>query len=73
MSPQIRCPNCGITINLKNRKKVDIDLIERAVKKPRSFTELLRITNFPRKTLALRLKDLCSHGLLLKMKRGSMC
>ena len=65
--PQIRCPNCGFTINLEKRKEIDIRLILAAVKKrERSFSELLRITGLPRKTLSLRLKELCQQGLITK-------
>ena len=61
------CPNCGMTINLQNRKEVDFKLIKRAAKKkPRTFTELLHITKLSRKTLSLRLKELCSAGILVK-------
>jgi len=65
--PQIRCPNCGTTINLANRRETDFNLItDAAKKKPRTFTELLHITRLPRKTLSLRLKELCVNGDLLK-------
>jgi DNA-binding Lrp family transcriptional regulator len=65
--PQIMCPNCGTTINLENRKETDFDLIRTATKKePRTFTELLRVTNLSRKTLSLRLKELCQDGTLVK-------
>ena len=56
-----------MTINLQNRKEVDFNLIKRAAKKkPRTFTELLHITKLSRKTLSLRLKELCSSGILVK-------
>jgi hypothetical protein len=65
--PQIICPNCGMTINLEKRKKVDFNIIQDATrKKPESFTRLLRITKLPRKTLALRLKTMCEGGILIK-------
>ena len=65
--PKITCPNCGITINLENRRKIDFDLIIKATRKrPRTFTELLHITKLPRKTLSLRLKELCNNGFLVK-------
>lgn len=65
--PQVMCPNCGTTINLKNRKETDFDLIKTATRKePRSFTELLHITMLSRKTLSLRLKELCQNGALVK-------
>lgn len=56
-----------MTINLENRKKVDFNLIKGAAKKrPRTFTELLHITKLSRKTLSLRLKELCANGVLVK-------
>ena len=65
--PQITCPNCGTTINLENRRQVDFTLIRNATdKRPRTFTELLHVTKLSRKTLNLRLKDLCTEGLLTK-------
>ena len=65
--PQIRCPKCGMTLNLKNRRDIDFYLIRRAVEKhPKSFTELLRSTRLPRKTLNLRLKELCNKRLIIK-------
>jgi DNA-binding HxlR family transcriptional regulator len=66
--PQIRCPNCGLTINLENRKDTDVQLITTAVQHDASsFTELLRSTKLPRKTLSLRLKEMCSNGVLAKV------
>ena len=65
--PQITCPNCGTTINLENRRALDFKLIRSATDKtPRTFTELLHITKLSRKTLNLRLKELCAEGILLK-------
>jgi len=65
--PQIRCPNCGLTISMKNRKEIDLDLITHAVQSgPRTFTYLLHATKLPRKTLSLRLKELCEGGMILK-------
>jgi hypothetical protein len=65
--PQITCPNCGRTINLENRKEIDLDLIKHAARKgPTTFTELLRLTKLPRKTLSVRLKQLCLEGALVK-------
>jgi hypothetical protein len=56
-----------MTINLENRKKIDFQLIKTATeKKPRTFTELLHITRLPRKTLSLRLKELCEKGFMIK-------
>ena len=54
-------------MNLLNRKVTDFHLITSATrKKPRTFTELLHITRLPRKTLSLRLKELCGNGDLVK-------
>jgi len=65
--PQVRCPNCGLTINLENRKQLDINLITNAVnRRGKSFTDLLHVTKLPRKTLSLRLKELCRTGVLTK-------
>jgi hypothetical protein len=56
-----------MTINLEKRKEIDFALIKDAAEKqPRTFTELLRLTNLPRKTLSLRLKELCMKGVLFK-------
>jgi len=56
-----------MTINLKNRKKLDFNLIAGAAKKkPRTFTELLQITKLSRKTLSLRLGEMCEKGTLVK-------
>ena len=65
--PQIRCPNCGLTISMKNRKEIDLELITHAVQSsPKTFTYLLHATKLPRKTLCLRLKELCEGGMILK-------
>lgn len=65
--PQIRCPNCGLTISLENRKETDEGIITDAVQgKERTFTDLLHITRLPRKTLSLRLKEMCGNGLIAK-------
>ncbi len=65
--PQITCPNCGTTINLENRRKIDFDLILNAVKRePQKFTDLLKVTRLSRKTLSLRLKEMCQSGMLVK-------
>jgi len=67
MPPQITCPHCGSTINLENRKEVDFEKIMYALNhSPKTFTELLELTNLPRKTLSLRLKDLCTSGSIIK-------
>jgi DNA-binding Lrp family transcriptional regulator len=66
--PQITCPNCGTTINLENRKKIDFDLVLSAVKRgPQKFTDLLKATRLSRKTLSLRLKEMCESGVLVKL------
>lgn len=65
--PQIRCPNCGTTINLESRKEADIDIILRTLKsEPRSFTQLLKTTGLPRKTLCIRLKELIDSHAIVK-------
>ena len=65
--PRIMCPNCGLTISLEERRNLDFNLIKDATrKKPTSFTKLLHITKLPRKTLALRLKDMCKEKILVK-------
>jgi PKD repeat protein len=67
MPPQITCPYCGNTIGLENRKEVDFGKIMHALgKSPRTFTELLTMTNLPRKTLSIRLKELCASGSIMK-------
>ncbi|MGQ9566079.1 MAG: PKD domain-containing protein [Candidatus Bathyarchaeales archaeon] len=67
MPPQITCPHCGNTISLENRKEIDYDKILCALNRsPRTFSELLTMTNLPRKTLSIRLKDLCSAGTIVK-------
>jgi hypothetical protein len=69
--PQIRCPNCGLTISLENRKETDMDLITSAVQaRERTFTELLHITKLSRKTLSLRLKELRNSGDIVKNNGG---
>jgi len=56
-----------MTINLENRKRIDFNLIVGAAKKQsRTFTELLHITKLSRKTLSLRLKEMCKRGTLVK-------
>jgi len=65
--PQVTCPNCGRTITLENRRKIDFDLIVSAVRRePKKFTDLLRVTKLSRKTLSLRLRDMCENGVLIK-------
>lgn len=61
------CPNCGLTISMEERRNIDFNLIKNAAsKRPTSFTRLLHITKLPRKTLALRLKDMCEENILVK-------
>ena len=65
--PQIICPNCGMTINLEKRRKIDFYLIKKATEaKPRTFTELLHETKLSRRTLSVRLKELCAKKVLVK-------
>jgi len=67
LAPQIRCPNCGTTINLKSRRETDFRMILTALEKgSKTFTDLLKITDLPRKTLSLRLKELCDTGIVVK-------
>lgn len=64
--PEVTCPNCGLTINLENRRKIDYDLIVEATRKSATFTELLHATKLSRKTLSIRLKELCKNGAIVK-------
>jgi hypothetical protein len=66
MMPEVMCPNCGLTINLENRREVDYGLIMDATKKSATFTELLHATKLSRKTLSIRLKELCTKGAIVK-------
>ena len=66
MMPEVTCPKCGLTINLENRRETDYELIVNAARKSATFTELLHATRLSRKTLSLRLKELCSRGTLVK-------
>lgn len=60
-----------MTINLENRREIDFGLIKNATgKHPRTFTELLHITKLSRKTLNLRLHELCKEGVLIKDDGG---
>jgi predicted transcriptional regulator len=71
--PQIRCPNCGLTISMENRKEIDVELITNAVRHGKStFTRILHSTKLPRKTLSLRLKELCEEGALVRKEGGYM-
>jgi len=65
--PQIMCPHCGRTITLENRRRLDFDMIVTAVKnEPKNFTQLLGITKLSRKTLSLRLKEMCENEVIVK-------
>lgn len=65
--PQIRCPNCGTSINLENRRELDYKTILSVIQKGSStFTELLKNTGLPRKTLSMRLSALCDSGIIVK-------
>lgn len=65
--PQIRCPTCGTLINLESRRDNDYKMILKALKNNgRTFSELLKITRLPRKTLSLRLKQLINHEEIVK-------
>ena len=65
--PEITCPDCGLTINLENRRRTDFNLIKSATeKRARTFTELLHITRLSRKTLSLRLRELRENGTIVK-------
>jgi hypothetical protein len=66
MMPEVTCPKCGLTINLENRRETDYELIVNAARNSATFTELLHATRLSRKTLSLRLKELCSKGTLVK-------
>ncbi len=67
--PQVRCPVCGTNINLESRRETDFRMIVSLLeKKPKTFTELLRATKLPRKTLSLRLKELCEAGIIVRDK-----
>jgi len=71
--PQIRCPNCGLTISLQNRKEMDVEMITNALRRgPKTFTYLLHTTKLPRKTLSLRLRELCEGGITIKDEGGYM-
>jgi len=65
--PKITCPRCGTTIDLENRRNIDIGKICQALQKgPKTFTDLLKATGLPRKTLSLRLRSLCDSGAIAK-------
>jgi len=65
--PQIRCPNCGTSINLANRRELDHRIIVKALEKgSKSFTDLLKMTGLPRKTLSMRLAALRDSGVIVK-------
>jgi hypothetical protein len=60
------CPKCGTTINVENRKEIDVNLIINADERPKTFTELLHVTKLSRKTLSMRLKELCKNRAIVK-------
>jgi len=63
--PQIRCPNCGTSINLETRRETDLSLILNSLRSgPKTFTQLLQTTRLPRKTLSLRLKELVNSEVI---------
>jgi hypothetical protein len=64
--PEITCPNCGLTINLENRRKIDYGIIMDATRNSATFTGLLHATKLSRKTLSMRLKELCVKGTIVK-------
>lgn len=65
--PQIRCPSCGTSINLEARRETDLSLILNSLRSgPKTFTQLLRATRLPRKTLSLRLNDLVNSEAIIK-------
>lgn len=65
--PQIRCPNCGTNINLESRRELDYRMIMSTIEKgPKSFTDLLKTTGLPRKTLNVRLTALRDSGVIVK-------
>jgi PKD repeat protein len=65
--PQITCPFCGNTIGLNERREIDHKLILDALKSgPKRFTDLYHTTHLSRKTLTLRLKDLCETKTVVK-------
>lgn len=65
--PRIRCPNCGTSINLENRRQLDYKMIVSALNRgSKRFTDLLKITGLPRKTLSMRLAALCDSGVVVK-------
>jgi hypothetical protein len=64
--PEVTCPNCGLTINMENRRRIDYDLIMSATRKSATFTQLLHVTKLSRKTLSIRLKEMCKNGAIIK-------
>jgi len=65
--PRIRCPNCGVSINLETRRELDYKMILSGMQKSsKTFTDLLKITGLPRKTLSMRLTALCDSGVIVK-------
>jgi len=65
--PRIRCPNCGTSINLETRRELDYKMILKGMQRgSQTFTDLLKLTGLPRKTLSLRLTALCDSGVVVK-------
>jgi hypothetical protein len=52
---------------------MDLEMITNALRRgPKTFTYLLHTTKLPRKTLSLRLKELCEGGIMIKDEEGYM-
>jgi hypothetical protein len=52
---------------------MDIEMITSALRRgPKTFTYLLHSTKLPRKTLSLRLRELCEGGIMIKDEGGYM-
>lgn len=52
---------------MESRKEVDMDIILRTLRsEPRTFTQLLKATHLPRKTLCIRLKELLDSHAIVK-------
>jgi hypothetical protein len=65
--PKITCPYCRNTIGLDERREIDHGLILDTLKSgPKRFTDLYHATHLSKKTLSLRLKDLCEKKTVVK-------
>jgi len=52
---------------------MDVEMITNALRRgPKTFTYLLHSTKLPRKTLSLRLRELCEGGVMIKDEGGYM-